>query len=80
MSVTVRCQACQGTGRQDGSDLCFSCMRTGQAEVDEELVCSDCIRSGRPESWIIYRGTLGTTAIWRCEYGHRWTQEVVAPS
>lgn len=80
MPITVQCGACHGSGKTTRGTMCLSCAGIGQVEFDEYLVCSDCSRSGRSESQMVYQSTRGTTALWRCSSGHEWTQEVIVPS
>lgn len=76
MAITVICRNCLGTGLNVRQGECPSCEGSGEAAFDEQLACNECSYAGRPESMILYQGTRGTQAVWQCEYGHIWAQEL----
>jgi DnaJ-class molecular chaperone len=76
MPITVMCRNCQGTGLDVRHGECRSCEGSGEATFDELLACNECGYAGRPEIRLIYQGTRETQAVWQCEYGHIWKQEL----
>ena len=89
MIIMVPCYACKdpgiGMGRRSAKHqqaaaaaaiVCHACEGTGRMSVEETLLCSECRLKGKPGSSLVYQDTVGRLAVWRCSFGHDWTEVV----
>lgn len=84
MIVIVACSACKRRGmdtgwrtskqRQGTEVVCRACNGTGQTRVEETLPCTKCRLNGQLESSLVYQDTIGHLVVWRCSFGHDWTE------
>jgi CheY-like chemotaxis protein len=79
--LNILCDVCEQRrlmGLHLTSVACRTCEGTGLICVEETLPCEECRLLGEPESWLVYRDTVGWLTVWRCRSGHVRTEAVGA--
>ncbi len=84
MMIMVACSACQRRGldmswraskqRHRAEVVCGACGGTGLIRIEETLPCAKCRLNGQLESSLVYQDIIGRLVVWRCSFGHDWTE------
>ena len=86
--MMVACSTCKrrsmdtrwrSSKQRDGTEVvCGACGGTGWIRIEETLPCAKCQLNGELKSSLVYQDIIGRLVVWRCSFGHDWT-ELVTP-